>query len=82
MSSCLAALYCVQLQVLWDHDTFGAKDFLGSTTLTLEDICRFSSLDASQSCLLQGVRTGVVEIKVKVISEDIKVSLDSYPPLL
>jgi hypothetical protein len=57
------------------------KDFLGSTTLTLEDIHRVSTLDASQSCQLQGVRTGVVEIKVKVISEESKVSLGSYPSL-
>jgi hypothetical protein len=55
------------------------KEFLGSTTLTLEDIRRVSSLDASQSCHLQGVRTGVVEIKVKVISEESEVSLSSYP---
>lgn len=76
--SCSAALCFCQLQVLWDHDSFGVKGFLGSATLTLEDIHRVSSLDASQSYQLQGVKTGAVEIKVKVISGESKVSLDSY----
>jgi hypothetical protein len=67
--------------VLWDHDSFGMKGFLGSTTLTLEDIHRVSSLDASQSYQLQGVSTGAVEMKVKVISGESKVSLGSYPLL-
>jgi len=67
--------------MLWDHDSFGVKGFLGSVTLTLEDIHRVSSLDASQSYQLQGVKTGAVEIKVKVISGESKVSLDSYPLL-
>jgi hypothetical protein len=67
--------------VLWDHDSFDIKGFLGSVTLTLEDIHRVSSLDAFQSYQLQGVKTGAVEIKVKVIAGDSKVSLDSYPLL-
>jgi hypothetical protein len=58
--------------MLWDHDSFGVKGFLGSVTLTLEDIHRVSSLDASQSYQLQGVKTGAVEIKVKVISGESK----------
>lgn len=62
--------------MLWDHDTFGMKDFLGSVTLTLEDIRRISSSDASQSCQLQGVKTGVVEIKVKVISGENEVNFE------
>jgi hypothetical protein len=57
------------------------KDFLGSVTLTLEDIRKISSSDASQSCQLQGVKTGVVEIKVKVISEETEVRVSSYLPL-
>lgn len=64
--------------MLWDHDSFGVKGFLGSVTLTLEDIHRVSSLDASQSYQLQGVKTGAVEIKVKMIAGESKVSLDSY----
>ncbi|XP_069673106.1 uncharacterized protein [Periplaneta americana] len=64
--------------VLWDHDTFGMKDFLGSVTISMEDIRRFSSSDASQSCQLQGVKTGVVEIKIKVISEETE--SQSYQP--
>ena len=65
--------------MLWDHDSFGMKGFLGSVTFTLEDIHKVSSLDASQSYQLQGVKTGAVEIKVKVISGESKVSLDNYP---
>ncbi|XP_021917858.1 uncharacterized protein PYUK71.03c-like isoform X2 [Zootermopsis nevadensis] len=56
--------------VLWDYDTFGMKDFLGNVTLTLEDIRKASNSDTSQSYQLQGVKTGAVEIKVKVISEE------------
>ena len=81
MLSRSATLCFFQLQMLWDHDSFGVKGFLGSVTLTLEDIHRVSSLDASQSYQLQGVKTGAVEIKVKVISGESKVSLDSYPLL-
>jgi hypothetical protein len=56
------------------------KDFLGNVTLTLEDIRRISSLDASQSYQLQGIKTGSVEIKVKVISEETEVGMSNYFP--
>ncbi|XP_068082073.1 uncharacterized protein [Anabrus simplex] len=56
--------------VLWDHDSFGMKDFLGSVNFTLEDIRRFSKLDSVQCCQLQGVKTGTLELKIKVISEE------------
>jgi hypothetical protein len=54
------------------------KDFLGSVTLTSEDIRRVSSSDASQSCQLQGVKTGVVEFKVKVISGENEVNFEHF----
>jgi hypothetical protein len=71
-------LHFDQFQVLWDHDTFGMKDFLGSVTLTLEDIRKVSSSDASQSYQLQGVKTGVVEFKVKVISGENEVNFEHF----
>lgn len=54
------------------------KDFLGNVTLTLEDIRKASNSDTSQSYQLQGVKTGAVEIKVKVISEETEVSVCTY----
>ena len=56
-------------QLIWDHDVFGMKDFLGSVTLSSDDIRRYSSLDSPQWLQLQGTKSGCVEIKVKVISE-------------
>ncbi|KAJ9589915.1 hypothetical protein L9F63_016976, partial [Diploptera punctata] len=56
--------------VLWDHDTFGMKDFLGNVMLSLDDIRRFSNSDAAQYCQLQGVKSGIMELKIKVISEE------------
>jgi hypothetical protein len=82
MYSCSVTSYCDQLQVLWDHDTFGMKDFLGNVTFTLEDIRRLSSSDSTHSCQLQGVKTGVIEIKVKVISEETEVSSSLFKALI
>lgn len=48
---------------------FGMKDFLGSVTLSCEDIRRCSALDAPQWYQLQGTKTGSVEVRVKVISD-------------
>nr|CAD7432746.1 unnamed protein product [Timema monikensis] len=56
--------------VLWDHDTFGTNDFLGSVSLSVEDIKRCSKLDLPQRWALQGVKTGVVEFRIKVIAEE------------
>nr|CAD7444341.1 unnamed protein product [Timema bartmani] len=56
--------------VLWDHDTFGTNDFLGSVSLSTEDIKRCSKLDLPQRWALQGVKTGVVELRIKVIAEE------------
>jgi len=55
--------------MLWDHDVFGMKDFLGSVTFALDDIRRYSALDAPQWFQLHGAKTGSVELKIKVISD-------------
>ncbi|XP_076303310.1 uncharacterized protein LOC143221730 isoform X2 [Lasioglossum baleicum] len=56
--------------VLWDHDTFGMKDYLGKVSLTLEDIRKLSSSDQSHWFTLRGTKTGSVELKIKVLSEE------------
>lgn len=68
----------VLVQVLWDHDTFGMKDYLGSMTFTLEDIREMSSLDKVQCFQLHGVKSGVVELKLKVISEETEVNMPCF----
>nr|CAD7202198.1 unnamed protein product [Timema douglasi] len=72
-------------KVLWDHDTFGTNDFLGSVSLSVEDIKRCSKLDLPQRWALQGVKTGVVELRIKVIAEEPQApsssnSVASYKP--
>jgi hypothetical protein len=62
------------VQMIWDHDVFGMKDFLGNVKLTVDDIRHLSSLDVAQWRQLQGVKSGSVEIRVKVISEVTEVS--------
>lgn len=59
----------LSLQVIWDHDVFGMKDFLGSVTLTCDDIRRCSAQDTPQWFQLHNTKSGSVEVKVKVISE-------------
>ncbi|XP_025157748.1 tricalbin-3-like isoform X3 [Harpegnathos saltator] len=56
--------------VLWDHDTFGMKDYLGKVSLTLDDIRKLSSNDQSHWFTLRGTKTGSVELKIKVLSEE------------
>ncbi|XP_051166323.1 uncharacterized protein LOC127284735 isoform X5 [Leptopilina boulardi] len=56
--------------ILWDHDTFGMKDYLGKVSLTLEDIRRLSTSDQSHWFALRGTKSGSVELKVKVLSEE------------
>ncbi|XP_059473484.1 uncharacterized protein LOC132195473 isoform X2 [Neocloeon triangulifer] len=55
--------------VIWDHDVLGMKDFIGSVSITVDEIRHLSSLDTAQWRQLQGVKTGAIEIRVKVISE-------------
>ncbi|XP_066593483.1 uncharacterized protein [Prorops nasuta] len=56
--------------VLWDHDTFGMKDYLGKVSLNLEDIRKLSSCDQSTWFTLRGTKTGSVEVKIKILSEE------------
>ncbi|XP_076376389.1 uncharacterized protein LOC117225022 isoform X1 [Megalopta genalis] len=56
--------------VLWDHDTFGMKDYLGKVSLTLEDIRKLSNSDQSHWFTLRGTKTGSVELRIKVLSEE------------
>ncbi|XP_017880570.1 uncharacterized protein LOC108625242 isoform X2 [Ceratina calcarata] len=56
--------------VLWDHDTFGMKDYLGKVSLTLDNIRRLSDGDRSHWFTLRGTKTGAVELKIKVLSEE------------
>ncbi|XP_048513229.1 tricalbin-1-like isoform X3 [Athalia rosae] len=56
--------------MLWDHDTFGMKDYLGKVSLTLDDIRKLSSSDQSHWFLLKGTKSGSVELRIKVLSEE------------
>ncbi|KAL7288878.1 hypothetical protein TKK_0016848 [Trichogramma kaykai] len=56
--------------VLWDHDTFGMKDYLGKVSLTLEEIRRLSNTDQSYWFVLRGTKSGSIELKIKVLSEE------------
>ncbi|RXG52528.1 Protein piccolo, partial [Armadillidium vulgare] len=55
---------------LWDHDAFGMKDFLGSLSLKEEEVRTFSASLSSVWCKLDGVKSGSIEVKFKLISED------------
>nr|XP_045621031.1 uncharacterized protein LOC123772105 isoform X3 [Procambarus clarkii] len=54
---------------LWDHDAFG-RDFLGSVSLREADVRQMSLGDAPVWCALDGAKSGQLEIRVKVISDD------------
>lgn len=54
---------------LWDHDAFG-RDFLGSVALKESDVRDLSHKDAPKWCTLEGTKSGQIEIRVKVISDD------------
>ncbi|KMQ94109.1 protein piccolo, partial [Lasius niger] len=56
--------------VLWDHDTFGLKDYLGKVSLTLDDIRKLSNSDQSHWFPLRETKTGSIELKIKVLSEE------------
>ncbi|XP_053973613.1 uncharacterized protein LOC128873790 isoform X2 [Hylaeus volcanicus] len=59
--------------VLWDHDTFGMKDYLGKVSLTLDDVRKLSNSDQSNWFTLRGTKTGSVELKIKVLSEECEI---------
>ncbi|XP_050719248.1 uncharacterized protein LOC126999964 isoform X5 [Eriocheir sinensis] len=54
---------------LWDHDAFG-RDFLGSVSLGEEEVRGMSVSDAPVWCLLEGTKSGYLEVRIKVISDD------------
>ncbi|XP_011496650.1 PREDICTED: tricalbin-1-like [Ceratosolen solmsi marchali] len=56
--------------VLWDHDTFGMRDYLGKVSLTLSEIRRLSNTDQSYWFALRGTKSGSIELKIKVLSEE------------
>lgn len=60
-------------QTLWDHDAFG-RDFLGSVALKESDVRDLSHKDAPKWCTLEGTKSGQIEIRVKVISDDYEVN--------
>ncbi|EZA57907.1 hypothetical protein X777_01009 [Ooceraea biroi] len=66
--------------VLWDHDTFGMKDYLGKVSLTLDDIRKLSNSDQSHWFSLRGTKTGSVELKIKVLSEECEVIFNVSEP--
>lgn len=55
---------------MWDHDPFGMKEFLGNLSLTLDTIRQFSLMDVPHWFQLQGVKSGAVQLRIKVISGD------------
>ncbi|XP_069942855.1 uncharacterized protein [Cherax quadricarinatus] len=54
---------------LWDHDAFG-RDFLGSVSLREADVRQMSLNDIPVWRALDGTKSGQLEIRVKVISDD------------
>ncbi|KAK7065907.1 hypothetical protein SK128_016336, partial [Halocaridina rubra] len=54
---------------LWDHDAFG-RDFLGSVTLKETEVRQMSVTDGPIWCALDGTKSGQLEIRVKLISDD------------
>lgn len=65
---------------MWDHDAFG-RDFLGSVALKESDVRDLSHKDAPKWCTLEGTKSGQIEIRVKVISDDYEVN-SSVPNVL
>ncbi|XP_064085021.1 uncharacterized protein LOC135200357 isoform X2 [Macrobrachium nipponense] len=54
---------------LWDHDAFG-RDFLGSVSLQEMEVRQMSQADGPIWKALEGTKSGQLEIRVKVISDD------------
>lgn len=49
------------------------KDYLGKVSLTLDDIRKLSNSDQSHWFSLKGTKTGSIELKIKVLSEECEV---------
>ncbi|CAL4061271.1 unnamed protein product, partial [Meganyctiphanes norvegica] len=69
----------IMIITLWDHDTFGLRDFLGSVTLKEEDIKLMAKGESSVWCQLEGVKTGQLEVRVKVFSSDFQLQNHDNP---
>ncbi|KAK8377710.1 hypothetical protein O3P69_013981 [Scylla paramamosain] len=63
---------------LWDHDAFG-RDFLGSVSLGEEEVRGMSIGDAPVWCLLEGTKSGHLEVRIKVISDDYEIKAADGP---
>lgn len=61
---------------LWDHDAFG-RDFLGSVSLQEMEVRQMSLADGPIWHALDGTKSGQLEIKVKVISDDYEHQMSS-----
>ncbi|KAL0269628.1 UNVERIFIED_CONTAM: hypothetical protein PYX00_007297 [Menopon gallinae] len=66
--------------ILWDHDTFGKNDFLGRISFTPEEIRDMSCANYASWYTLQGVRSGQVEIKIRIISDALPSSRNCAEP--
>lgn len=51
------------------------KDYLGKVSLTLDDIRKLSTSDQSHWFALRGTKTGSVELKIKILSEECEVRI-------
>lgn len=51
------------------------KDYLGKVSLTLDDIRKLSNSDQSHWFSLKETKTGSIELKIKVLSEECEVML-------
>lgn len=54
------------------------RDYLGKVSLTLDDIRKLSSSDQSHWLVLRETKTGSVELKIKVLSEECEVHITTF----
>ncbi|KAK6635343.1 hypothetical protein RUM44_000594 [Polyplax serrata] len=66
---------------VWDHDIVGKNDFLGSIAFTPDEIRQMSSLDLPKWFDLQGVRSGSIELKIRIISEELATDMGEKKPV-
>ena len=59
------------LKTIWDRDILGKNDFLGNIGFTVEEIREISTLNEPKWFSLQEVKSGSVELKIRIISEDL-----------
>ncbi|XP_074652176.1 uncharacterized protein LOC141906731 isoform X3 [Tubulanus polymorphus] len=61
--------------VVWDRDPLFMKDFIGTLTLTLDELRRISTIGEPGWYLLQKAKTGQIQLAIKVLKDDMKESL-------